>query len=120
MEFLGSESTKNKTSSTKQPHQQTKSEILTAKKRNYHKKSKVFYERMPFGRKSPLEALANPGAILAYKYTQFRQKRREAASRRITEKELTSLHHKIVSLTIIPTILFLYNIILPPCYTVSY
>lgn len=56
---------------------------------------------MPFGRKSPLEALAHPGAILAYKYTQFRQKRREAASRRITEKELTSLHHKIVSLTII-------------------
>lgn len=76
---------------------------------------------MPFGRKSPLEALAHPGAILAYKYTQFRQKRREAASRRITEKELTSLHHKIVSLTIIffATLLFLYKIVLPPCYTVQ-
>ncbi|KAL9918368.1 uncharacterized protein ACN427_000729 isoform 2-T3 [Glossina fuscipes fuscipes] len=50
---------------------------------------------MPFGRKSPLEALALPGVILAYKYSQFRQRRREAASRRVTERELSALHHKI-------------------------
>lgn len=52
---------------------------------------------MPFGRKSPLEALALPGVMLAYKYSQFRQRRREAASRRVTERELSALHHKIVS-----------------------
>ncbi|XP_059622354.1 uncharacterized protein LOC132265632 [Phlebotomus argentipes] len=50
---------------------------------------------MPFGRRSPLEALALPGVILAYKYSQFRQRRREAANRRVTERELTALHHKI-------------------------
>ncbi|XP_075167292.1 uncharacterized protein LOC142239395 [Haematobia irritans] len=50
---------------------------------------------MPFGRKSPFEALALPGVILAYKYSQFRQRRREAASRRVTERELSALHHKI-------------------------
>ncbi|XP_034650374.1 atrophin-1 [Drosophila subobscura] len=50
---------------------------------------------MPFGRKSPLEALALPGVMLAYKYSQFRQRRREAASRRVTERELSALHHKI-------------------------
>uniref|UniRef100_T1GYS0 Uncharacterized protein n=1 Tax=Megaselia scalaris TaxID=36166 RepID=T1GYS0_MEGSC len=75
------------------------SHILTAEITKCNLKSKdieiVKGERMPFGRKSPLDALAHPGAVLAYKYTQFRQKRREAASRRITEKELTSLHHKI-------------------------
>lgn len=52
---------------------------------------------MPFGRKSPLEALAMPGAIIAYKYSQYRQRRREAANRRVTERELTALHNKIVS-----------------------
>lgn len=53
---------------------------------------------MPFGRRSPLEAaLAIPGAILAFKYSQFRERRREAASRRVTERELSALHHKIVS-----------------------
>lgn len=52
---------------------------------------------MPFGRRSPLETLALPGVMLAYKYSQFRQRRREAASRRVTERELTALHHKIVS-----------------------
>lgn len=52
---------------------------------------------MPFGRRSPLETLALPGVILAYKYSQFRQRRREAASRRVTERELSALHHKIVS-----------------------
>lgn len=54
---------------------------------------------MPFGRRSPLETLALPGVILAYKYSQFRQRRREAASRRVTERELSALHHKIVSKT---------------------
>lgn len=31
--------------------------------------------KMPFGRRSPLETLALPGVILAYKYNQFRQKK---------------------------------------------
>lgn len=51
---------------------------------------------MPLGRKSPLEALAMPGAIIAYKYSQYRQRRREAANRRVTERELSALHNKIV------------------------
>lgn len=55
-----------------------------------------FAVTMPFGRRSPLETLALPGVILAYKYSQFRQRRREAASRRVTERELSALHHKIV------------------------
>lgn len=55
---------------------------------------------MPFGRRSPLEALALP-VMLAYKYSQFRQRRREAASRRVTERELSALHHKIVSVKLI-------------------
>lgn len=59
---------------------------------------------MPFGRKSPLEALALPGVILAYKYSQFRQRRREAASQRCTERELSALHHKIVSILYIVTV----------------
>jgi len=61
------------------------------------KGSQRIQRRMPFGRKSPLEALALPGVMLAYKYSQFRQRRREAASRRVTERELSALHHKIVS-----------------------
>lgn len=56
---------------------------------------------MPFGRKSPFEVIALPGAILAYKYSQFRQRRREAASRKVTERELTALHHKIVSIILV-------------------
>uniref|UniRef100_A0A1A9WK50 Uncharacterized protein n=1 Tax=Glossina brevipalpis TaxID=37001 RepID=A0A1A9WK50_9MUSC len=63
---------------------------------------------MPFGRKSPLEALALPGVILAYKYSQFRQRRREAASRRVTERELSALHHKIVSQIYIQWIVAIY------------
>ncbi|XP_065091861.1 ensconsin [Ochlerotatus camptorhynchus] len=53
---------------------------------------------MPLGRKSPLEALTMPGAIIAYKYSQYRQRRREAANRRVTERELTALHNKIEKL----------------------
>lgn len=59
---------------------------------------------MPFGHRSPLEAfnaLALPGSVLAYKYNQFRQRRREAQSRRVTERELSALHHKIVSYLLI-------------------
>ncbi|XP_058128865.1 uncharacterized protein LOC131289821 [Anopheles ziemanni] len=53
---------------------------------------------MPFGRKSPLEALTMPGALIAHKYSQFRQRRREAANRRVTERELSALHTKIEKL----------------------
>lgn len=59
---------------------------------------------MPFGHRSPLEIVALPGAMLAYKYSQFRQRRREAASRRVTERELSALHHKIVSVNRIITL----------------
>uniref|UniRef100_A0A1B0GQR0 Uncharacterized protein n=1 Tax=Phlebotomus papatasi TaxID=29031 RepID=A0A1B0GQR0_PHLPP len=62
---------------------------------------------MPFGRRSPLEALALPGVILAYKYSQFRQRRREAANRRVTERELTALHHKILLYLTFPLNLWL-------------
>lgn len=48
-----------------------------------------------FGRKSPLEALVMPAVC---KYNQFRQRRREAQSKKVTERELTALHHKIVSI----------------------
>lgn len=51
-----------------------------------------------FGRKGPLDALVSPGVMLACKYNQFRQRRREAQSKKVTERELTALHHKIVSL----------------------
>lgn len=64
---------------------------------------------MPFGRRTPLEALALPGAILAYKYSQFRQRRREAASRRVTERELSALHHKIVSFIFILDMQYVYD-----------
>lgn len=64
---------------------------------------------MPFGRRSPLETLALPGAMLAYKYSQFRQRRREAASRRVTERELSALHHKIVSSTCFSFLCFIYS-----------
>ncbi|CRK95613.1 CLUMA_CG009072, isoform A [Clunio marinus] len=50
-----------------------------------------------FGRKSPFEALVSPGVMLACKYNQFRQRRREAQSKKVTERELTALHHKIDS-----------------------
>lgn len=63
---------------------------------------------MPFGRRSPLETLALPGAMLAYKYSQFRQRRREAASRRVTERELSALHHKIVSSTCFSFVFYLF------------
>lgn len=56
-------------------------------------------ERSPrmafFGRKSPIEALVMPAVC---KYNQFRQRRREAQSKKVTERELTALHHKIVSI----------------------
>ncbi|CAO1310987.1 unnamed protein product [Diamesa tonsa] len=54
---------------------------------------------MPFGRKSPLEALViTPASHLACKYNQFRARRREAQSRRVTERELSNLHNKIEKL----------------------
>ncbi|KAL7051188.1 hypothetical protein ACKWTF_004377 [Chironomus riparius] len=46
-----------------------------------------------FESKSPFEAIAS-------KYNQFKQRRREAQSRKVTEKELTALHHKIEKLLV--------------------
>lgn len=47
-----------------------------------------------FGRKSPLEALVMPAV---FKYRQIRERRREAQSKKVTERELNALHNKIVS-----------------------
>jgi hypothetical protein len=47
-----------------------------------------------FGRKSPLEALVMPAV---FKYRQIRERRREAQSKKVTERELSALHNKIVS-----------------------
>lgn len=48
-----------------------------------------------FGRKSPLEALVMPAV---FKYRQIRERRREAQSKKVTERELNALHNKIVSI----------------------
>lgn len=46
-----------------------------------------------FGRK-PLEALVMPAVC---KYRQIRERRKEAQSKKVTERELNALHNKIVS-----------------------
>ncbi|EGI62842.1 hypothetical protein G5I_08837 [Acromyrmex echinatior] len=43
----------------------------------------------------PLVVLALPGMYLFYKYNQYRQEQRELSRRRVTERELQHLHHKI-------------------------
>lgn len=43
----------------------------------------------------PLVVLALPGMYLFFKYSQYRQEQRELARRRVTERELQHLHHKI-------------------------
>lgn len=45
----------------------------------------------------PLVVLALPGMYLSYKYSQYRREQRELSRRRVTERELQHLHHKIVS-----------------------
>lgn len=49
------------------------------------------------GLMKPLVVLALPGMYLFYKYSQYRREQRELSRRRITERELQHLHHKIVS-----------------------
>lgn len=46
-----------------------------------------------FGRKSPLEAAF-------FKFRQLKERRREAQSKKVTERELSALHNKIVSLNV--------------------
>lgn len=50
------------------------------------------------GLMKPLVVLALPGMYLFYKYSQYRREQRELSRRRITERELQHLHHKIVSI----------------------
>lgn len=45
----------------------------------------------------PLVALALPGMYLVYKYNQYKRQQQEANRRKAAERELTQLHHKIVS-----------------------
>lgn len=44
----------------------------------------------------PFVVLALPGMYLFYKYSQYRREQRELSRRRVTERELQHLHHKIV------------------------
>jgi len=45
----------------------------------------------------PLSALAVPGMYLFYKYSEFKRHQQEANRKKVTEKELDHLNHKIVS-----------------------
>lgn len=47
------------------------------------------------GLMKPLVVLALPGMYLFYKYSQYRREQRELSRRRVTERELQHLHHKI-------------------------
>ncbi|XP_066597593.1 uncharacterized protein [Prorops nasuta] len=47
------------------------------------------------GLMKPLVVLALPGMYLFYKYSQYRREQRELSRRRVTERELQQLHHKI-------------------------
>lgn len=54
----------------------------------------------------PLVVLALPGMYLFYKYSQYRREQRELSRRRVTERELQHLHHKIVSISFLYIFLF--------------
>ena len=56
----------------------------------------------------PLVVLALPGMYLFYKYNQYRQEQRELSRRRVTERELQHLHHKIVSKFLIVLVKFVH------------
>lgn len=66
-----------------------------------------------FGRKSPLEVLVMPAVC---KYNQFRQRRREAQSKKVTERELTALHHKIVSRAFVYSLIRKFSVLYPIFY----
>ena len=45
----------------------------------------------------PLSAIAVPGMYLFYKYSEFKRQQQESHRKKVTEKELDHLNHKIVS-----------------------
>ena len=45
----------------------------------------------------PLSALVVPGMYLFYKYNEYKRHQEEICRKNVTEKELDSLNHKIVS-----------------------
>lgn len=45
----------------------------------------------------PFVVLALPGMYLFYKYSQYKRQQQEQNRRRVTERELAHLNHKIVS-----------------------
>ena len=45
----------------------------------------------------PLSAIAVPGMYLFYKYSEFKRQQQEVHRKKVTEKELDHLNHKIVS-----------------------
>ncbi|KAL7305253.1 hypothetical protein TKK_0002391 [Trichogramma kaykai] len=59
------------------------------------------------GLMKPLVALAMPGMYLFDKYSQYRREQREMSRRKVTERELQHLHHKIVSF-LFPFAYFIY------------
>lgn len=52
---------------------------------------------MPSGLMKPLVVLAFPGMYLVYKITEFKRQQQEHNRRKVTERELAHLNHKIVS-----------------------
>ncbi|KAJ8686627.1 hypothetical protein QAD02_022421, partial [Eretmocerus hayati] len=53
------------------------------------------YNAARAGLMKPFVVLALPGMYLFYKYSQYRREQREQTRRRVTERELQTLHHKI-------------------------
>lgn len=48
----------------------------------------------------PLSAIAVPGMYLFYKYTEFKRQQQESHRKKVTEKELDHLNHKIVGICV--------------------
>ena len=55
-------------------------------------------KRLPHSLVKPLVALASPGMYLVHKYSQFKRQQQESQKKKVTEKELQHLNHKIVSI----------------------
>lgn len=49
----------------------------------------------------PLVVLALPGMYLYYKYNQYKRQQQEQTRRKVTERELAHLNHKIVSSSLV-------------------
>jgi hypothetical protein len=61
----------------------------------------------------PFVVLALPGMYLFYKYNQYRRQQQEQNRRKVTERELAHLNHKIVSDSLIYLLFGYYNMFFP-------